>query len=116
MHKVGIKLAFLIFKSSDDEFVEQSDDDGSHTAGSCQCGADDLECSCLSAVDASLENARDVEETSTAGGKETETERSKQQPPQFTVRAIVLFFNDYADNYYTPPFKYVLIYTMVQDL
>jgi hypothetical protein len=32
------------------------------------------------------------------------------------VRAIVLSFNDYPDNYYMPPFKYVLIYTMVQDL
>ena len=32
------------------------------------------------------------------------------------VWVIVLSFNDCPGNYYTPPFKYVLIYTMVQDL
>lgn len=41
----------------------------------------------LSAVDASLEDARNAEETSTAEEKGAETKRSKQQPPQYRARA-----------------------------
>jgi hypothetical protein len=32
------------------------------------------------------------------------------------VKSIVIFFNDYPNNYHTSPIKYILLSTAVQDL